>query len=57
MWYENYSSEPPNIQQVDGARPTSGKHYLRKNEDAVIENKRYLGDLKTGGDPLLSDVA
>ena len=57
MWYENFSKpEPSDILQVDGARPSSGKHYARKNDDATVEKKRYLGDVQTT-DPLISDVA
>ena len=57
MWYENFSTpEPSKVLQVDGARPSSGKHYARKNDDASIDKKRYLGDVQTT-DPLISDVA
>ena len=61
MWYASLDQSPqrePSQLQVDGARPTSGKHYARKNADANAEPKRYLGDLvDRSGDPLRSDVA
>ena len=62
MWYDNLHRSPerePSQLQVDGARPTSGKHYARTNDDANVDKKRYLGDLvdRSEGDPLLSNVA
>ena len=61
MWYDAGEQAPqpgPPQPQVDGARPTSGKHYARRNGDAYAEPKRYLGDLvDRSGDPLRSAVA
>ena len=55
-WFKNFSSPPKREQQIADDRPTSGKHYARKNEDTNFESKRYLGDLPTT-DPMVSDLA